>query len=42
MKKDPIKEEEFYNGDYSFSYTSLNKLLFSPQLFYKDYILKER
>ena len=42
MKKDPIKEEEFYNGDYNFSYTSLNKLLFSPQLFYKDYIIKER
>ena len=42
MKKDPIKEEEFYNGEYTFSYTSLNKLLFSPQLFYKDYILKER
>ena len=42
MKKDPIKEEEFYNSDYNFSYTSLNKLLFSPQLFYKDYILKER
>ena len=42
MKKDPIKEEEFYNGDYNFSYTSLNKLLFSPKLFYKDYILKER
>ena len=42
MKKDPIKEEEFYNSDYNFSYTSLNKLLFSPKLFYKDYILKER
>jgi hypothetical protein len=42
MKKDPIKEEDFYNDDYSFSYSSLNKLLFSPQLFYKDYILKER
>lgn len=42
MKKDPIKEEEFYNKDYSFSYSSLNKLLFSPSLFYKDYILKER
>jgi hypothetical protein len=40
--KDPIKEEEFYNGDYKFSYSSLNKLLFSPKLFYKDYILKER
>jgi len=42
MKKDPIKEEEFYNKDYKFSYSSLNKLLFSPSLFYKDYILKER
>ena len=42
MKKDPIKEEEFYNKDFKFSYSSLNKLLFSPQLFYKDYILKER
>jgi len=40
--KDPIKEEAFYNGDYKFSYSSLNKLLFSPKLFYKDYILKER
>ncbi len=42
MRKDPIKEEEFYNVDYNFSYSSLNKLLFSPKLFYKDYILKER
>jgi len=40
--KDLIKEEAFYNGDYKFSYSSLNKLLFSPKLFYKDYILKER
>ena len=40
--KDPIKEEEFYNSDYKFSYSSLNKLLFSPSLFYKDYILQER
>jgi len=40
--KDLIKEEAFYNGDYKFSYSSLYKLLFSPKLFYKDYILKER
>tara|TARA_R100001463_G_scaffold49318_4_gene99045 strand:+ start:2320 stop:3315 length:996 start_codon:yes stop_codon:yes gene_type:complete len=40
--KDPIKEEAFYSSDYKFSYSSLNKLLFSPKLFYKDYILKER
>ena len=42
IKKDPIKEEEFYNKDYNFSYSSMNKLLFSPGIFYKDYILKER
>lgn len=40
--KNTIKEEEFYSKDFSFSYSSLNKLLFSPKLFYKDYILKER
>jgi len=37
-----LKENKFYNNDFNFSYTSLNKLLFSPRLFYKDYILKER
>ena len=42
MKKDPIKEEEFYNKEFNFSYSSINKMLFSPKLFYKDYILKER
>ena len=42
MIKNIIKEEEFYAKDFSFSYSSLNKLLFSPKLFYIDYILKER
>ena len=37
-----LKENKFYSNDFNFSYTSLNKLLFSPRLFYKDYILKER
>ena len=37
-----LKENKFYSGNFNFSYTSLNKLLFSPRLFYKDYILKER
>ena len=32
----------FNKGDFEFSYSSLNRLLFSPQLFYKEYILKER
>lgn len=36
------KENEFYNKEFSFSYSSLNKLLFSPSLFYKDYILFDR
>ena len=36
------KEKEFYDKEFSFSYSSLNKLLFSPSLFYKDYILQER
>lgn len=37
------KEEQFYaNKNFAFSYSSLNKLLFSPSLFYKDYILQDR
>ncbi len=36
------KEKEFYSNPFKFSYSSLNKLLFSPSLFYKDYILNER
>lgn len=36
------QEKQFYQKDFSFSYSSLNKLLFSPSLFYKDYILNER
>ena len=40
--QDKIKEDLFYKGEFSFSYSSLNKLLFSPKLFYREYILKER
>lgn len=35
-------ETEFYAEKFYFSYSSLNKLLYSPQLFYRDYILKQR
>lgn len=43
IKSNKDKEEEFYaDKDFCFSYSSLNKLLFSPSLFYKDYILKDR
>ena len=39
---DKVKENLFYKEEFNFSYSSLNRLLFSPKLFYKDYILKER
>ena len=42
MTKNVSKEGEFYAKDFNFSYSSLNKLLFSPSLFYKDYILLDR
>ena len=42
MIKDLQKEEEFYLKKFKWSYSSLNKLLFSPSLFYKDYILQDR
>jgi hypothetical protein len=35
-------ETEFYAEKFYFSYSSMNKLLYSPQLFYKDYVLKQR
>lgn len=42
MKLDKQKEEEFYSKPFNFSYSSLNRLLFSPFLFYKDYILQDK
>jgi len=39
---DKTKENEFYAKDFNFSYSSLNKLLFSPSIFYKEYILQDR
>jgi len=46
MIKDLKKEKEFQSavqaGTFNFSYSSLNKLIFSPQLFYREYILKDR
>jgi hypothetical protein len=35
-------EEEFYNKKFFFSYSSLSKLLYSPKLFYSQYVLKQR
>tara|TARA_R110002020_G_scaffold335596_1_gene550778 strand:+ start:15986 stop:16984 length:999 start_codon:yes stop_codon:yes gene_type:complete len=42
MKLDKQKEEIFYSKSFSFSYSSINKLLHSPALFYKDYILLDK
>ena len=42
MNKDVNKEEQFYAKKFNWSYSSLNKLLFSPSLFYKDYILQDK
>lgn len=42
MNRNFEKEKEFYEKNFNFSYSSLNKLLFSPYLFYKDYILNDR
>lgn len=42
MKFDTTKETEFYSKPFKFSYSSLNKLLYAPYLFYKDYILGDR
>ena len=34
--------KNFYSKAFKFSYSSMNKLLFSPKLFYKDYVLGEK
>lgn len=39
---DKQKEESFYAKDFNFSYSSINKLLFAPSIFYKEYILQDR
>lgn len=45
MKEDLIGSEElekFYKDKFYFSYSGLNKLLYSPAMFYSHYILRER
>ena len=37
-----IMEKEFYSKPFSFSYSSLNKLLWNPQAFYQTYVLGNR
>ena len=33
---------QFYNKKFYFSYSSINKLLFSPRAFYSHYVLNQR
>ena len=42
MNRDLEKEKIFYAKPFNFSYSSINKMLFSPTLFYRDYVLGER
>ncbi len=42
MVTDFQAEENFYKKKYHFSYSGLNKLLFSPRSFYNHYILNQR
>jgi len=37
-----LNEKEYYSKYNYFSYSSINKLMYSPVLYYKDYILNER
>jgi len=37
-----LLEAAFYAKPFKFSYSSLNRLLLAPNIFYKEYILKER
>lgn len=37
-----IMEEDFYSKPFNFSYSSLNKLMWSPQAFYQMYVLGNR
>jgi hypothetical protein len=37
-----LLEAEFYSKPFHFSYSSLNKLLMSPNIFYKEYVLKQK
>jgi hypothetical protein len=37
-----LLEAEFYSKPFNFSYSSLNRLLLAPNIFYKEYVLKEK
>ena len=37
-----LLEAEFYNKSFKFSYSSLNKLLYTPSMFYNEYVLQNK
>ena len=37
-----LLEAEFYSKPFYFSYSSMNRLLLAPNIFYKEYVLKEK
>lgn len=37
-----LLEAEFYNNPFAFSYSSLNKLITVPNVFYQEYVLKQK
>jgi hypothetical protein len=39
---DYLAEEDFYSRKFYFSYSGLNKLLYSPSIFYKHYVLNQQ
>jgi hypothetical protein len=41
-EKTRTAEHEFFAKQFQMSYSGLNKLVFSPALFYKHYVLKQR
>ena len=42
MLKHLTEEERFYKKPFLLSYSGLNKLLFSPKLFYRHYVLNQK
>ena len=40
--KEKVFKDKYDKREFKFSYSSMNRLRFSPKLFYKDYVLKDR
>jgi len=43
LNKTPIElQQEFYAKPFSLSYSGLSKMMYSPSLFYRHYVLQQR